>query len=78
MGNGFHGLALNCCPLLGSLNMTVQINVGGRDIPFRLNWEDRRWQSLEEQKESDFPLIAIVGDKRYELYSDETFAEVER
>ncbi len=58
--------------------MTVQINVGGRDIPFRLNWEDRRWQSLEEQKESDFPLIAIVGDKRYELYSDETFAEVER
>lgn len=58
--------------------MTTQIKVKGRNTPFTLDWEERRWQSLEEQKESDFPLIAVVDDKRYELYSDGTFAEVER
>jgi hypothetical protein len=58
--------------------MTVHIDVEGRKIPFRLDWEDRRWESLEEQKEGDFPLVAEVNGKRYELYSDETFAEVEK
>ena len=57
--------------------MTIEIEVEGRNIPFRLNWEDRQWASLEEQKEGNFPLIAEVSGKRYELYSDETFAEVE-
>ena len=57
--------------------MTTQIKVEDQNTPFRLNWEERRWQSLEKQKESDFPLIAVVDGKRYELYSDGTFAEVE-
>jgi len=57
--------------------MTIEIEVEGRNITFRLDWEDRRWASLEEQKEGNFPLIAEVSGKRYELYSDETFAEVE-
>ncbi|MGD0136778.1 MAG: hypothetical protein ABSE57_32440 [Bryobacteraceae bacterium] len=58
--------------------MTIEIEVEGRNIPFRLDWEDRRWESLEKQQESNFPLIAEVSGKRYELYSDETFAEVEK
>jgi len=58
--------------------MTIEIEVEGRNIPFRLDWEDRRWESLEDQNEGNFPLIAEVGGKRYELYSDETFAEVEK
>lgn len=58
--------------------MTVEIEVEGRNVPFRLDWEDRCWQSLEEHNESDFPLIAEVNGKRYELYSNETFAEVEK
>jgi hypothetical protein len=58
--------------------MTAQIEVEGRNTLFTLDWEGRRWQSSEEQKESDFPLIAVVDGKRYELYSDGTFAEVER
>jgi len=33
---------------------------------------------LEEHKESDFPLITVFEGKRYELYSDGTFAEVEK
>jgi len=58
--------------------MTVQIIVAGRNAPFTLNWKTWRWQSFTDQKESNFPLIAEVNGKRYELYSDETFAEVER
>jgi hypothetical protein len=56
----------------------IEIKVEGRNIPFALDWGRQRWRSLEEQKESDFPLITVVGGKRYELYSDETFAEVEK
>jgi hypothetical protein len=58
--------------------MIIQIDVEGRNTPFRLEWENWRWHSLEEQKEGDFPLIAFVDGKRYELYSDGMFAEVER
>jgi hypothetical protein len=58
--------------------MTIEIEVEGRNIPFRLDWEDRRWESLEDQNESNFPLIAEISGKRYELYSDETFAEVQK
>ncbi len=58
--------------------MTTQIEIEGRNALFTLDWAGRLWQSSEEQKESDFPLIAVVDGKRYELYSDGTFAEVEK
>jgi hypothetical protein len=58
--------------------MTVQIVVEGRNTPFMLNEQTWRWQSPTDQTEGNFPLIAFVDGKRYELYSDETFAEVER
>jgi hypothetical protein len=58
--------------------MTVEIEVEGRSVPFRLDWEESRWHSLEAQNEGDFPLVVEVNGKRYELYSDETFAEVEK
>ena len=45
---------------------------------FRLDWKNRRWHSLEEPEEADFPLITFVEGKRYELYSDGEFAEVEK
>jgi len=45
---------------------------------FRLDWKHRRWHSLEELEEADFPLVTDVEGKRYELYSDGTFAEVEK
>jgi hypothetical protein len=58
--------------------MTIQITVGNRNIMFRLDWNHRRWHSLEEPEEADFPLTTIVDGKRYELYSDGTFDEVEK
>jgi hypothetical protein len=33
---------------------------------------------LEPPEEAAFPLIQVVDGKRYELYSDGTFAEVEK
>jgi hypothetical protein len=58
--------------------MIVQIKVEGRAIQFRLDQAHWRWHSLEEPQEGDFPLITVVDGKRYELYSDGTFAEVEK
>jgi len=45
---------------------------------FRLVWKHRRWHSLDAPQEADFPLITVVDGKRYELYSDGTFDEVEK
>jgi hypothetical protein len=45
---------------------------------FRLDWKNRRWHSLEEPEEADFPLIIVVDGKRYEFYSDGTFDEKEK
>jgi hypothetical protein len=58
--------------------MIIQVQVGSQNVAFRLDWQHSRWHSLEELAESDFPLITVVDDKRYELYSDGTFAEVEK
>jgi hypothetical protein len=58
--------------------MVVQIDVEGRNIRFRLDYDHWRWHSLEELEEGDFPLITVVDGKRYELYSDGDFAEVEK
>ncbi len=56
----------------------IEVEVEGQKTPFTLDWEEWRWQSLKEQQESEFPVITVIDGKRYELYSDNTFAEVER
>jgi hypothetical protein len=33
---------------------------------------------MEALEEGDFPLDAVIDGKRFELYSDGTFAEVEK
>ena len=60
--------------------MTAETEAGveGRSIPFALDWTRWRRGPLEEQRESKFPLITVVDGKRYELYSDEMFGEVEK
>jgi hypothetical protein len=57
--------------------MDVEIRVASRMVRFRLDDKQRRWHCLEGPPEADFPLVTVVGGKRYELYSDGTFAEVE-
>jgi hypothetical protein len=58
--------------------MIVELQDGDLVIPFRLDEEHARWHSLVKKKESDFPLITEVDGKCLELYSDGTFAAVER
>ena len=58
--------------------MTIEVAVANRNITFRLDWKHWRWHSLDEPEEAAFPLITAIDAKRYELYSDGTFAEVEK
>ncbi len=58
--------------------MTNHIKVEGRNIMLSLYWKHWRWHSLDAPQEADFPLKTVVDGKRYELYSDGTFAEVEK
>ena len=58
--------------------MMVQIEIDGRMVQFRLDRKQSRWHCLEELQEGVFPLPTIVDGLRYELYSDGTFAEVEK
>jgi hypothetical protein len=58
--------------------MITAIAVDGRTIPFRLDPAHGRWHSLVQQPEGDFPLVTVINGKRYELYSDGTYAEVEK
>ena len=55
----------------------VQAESGGKVIRVSLNWETRRWTSEIEPDLADFPFIAEVRGKRYELYDDQTFDEEE-
>jgi hypothetical protein len=58
--------------------MTVRILVEGRNIAFTLNSQSWRWHAPTELKDGNFPLFTEMMGKRFELYADGTFAEVER
>jgi hypothetical protein len=42
---------------------------------FELDWNAKRWTSATKYAEGDFPFVAEVEGKRYELYSDGRFDE---
>ncbi|MGA8099780.1 MAG: hypothetical protein WB810_14085 [Candidatus Cybelea sp.] len=61
---------------------TVVIAIERRRFEFTLHHDTRKWTAAEPStyrllSEGEFPLIADAAGKRYELYSDKTFAEVE-
>ena len=58
--------------------MLVQIDVEGRAIQFRLDRKHSRWHAMQELEESVFPLVTVIDGLRFELYSDGTFAQVEK
>jgi hypothetical protein len=53
------------------------IDIDARPVPFHLDFATFRWSAERTLHESYFPLVAQIDDKRYELYSDGTFAEGE-
>ncbi len=61
---------------------TIAITFGSKNYEFDLDAETEQWtiddpDDLDVFDEGDFPLIGTLDGKRYELYSDGTFAEVE-
>ena len=56
----------------------AEIRVKDRIIPVRLDYENWQWHCSAEIAEADFPILAQVEGKRYLLYSDATFGEVEK
>ncbi|HTA39765.1 MAG TPA: hypothetical protein VK760_11840 [Candidatus Acidoferrales bacterium] len=59
------------------MQATAHIRIAGEPTPFDLDFDSKRWSSKQLPEECDFPLVAEIDGKRYELYSDKTFAEVE-
>jgi hypothetical protein len=55
----------------------VSIDISGAPVTFDLDLDEETWQSAADFAEADFPLVAEVNDKRYELYSDGMLDEVE-
>lgn len=56
---------------------SVTARSGGIEQAFELDWDTGRWHSASDPPEGDFPFVAEVRGKRYELYSDGTFNEQE-
>jgi hypothetical protein len=55
----------------------VTATSGDRSASFTLHWYEHHWTCTTEFDLADFPFIALVGGKRFELYSDGTFDEEE-
>jgi hypothetical protein len=55
----------------------VQAASGDVNGTFDMNFEANRWTSATAFEEGDFPFIAELRGRRYELYSDGTFNEQE-
>ena len=57
----------------------VDAESGGVTFKAELDFGAMRWSCVASPPpEGEFPFVAHVDGKRYELYSDETFNEVER
>jgi hypothetical protein len=60
--------------------MKVAITVADQNYEVDLDDKTKAWTSaaqVERLDKGEFPLVVMSGGKRYELYSDRTFAEVE-
>jgi hypothetical protein len=59
------------------MTQTVTATSGGDDFEIELDFETKHWHATSVAPEGEFPLIVHADDKRFEVYSDGTFAEVE-
>jgi hypothetical protein len=59
------------------MKTTVQVELDDGEFPVELDFDSGRWSAEEQFDEGDFPFVAETGGKRYELFSNGTFAEEE-
>ncbi len=62
--------------------LKIFVELQGQRLEFTLDSNTRKWTPAEPAtndllQESEFPLVALTGGKRYELYGDGSFGEVE-
>lgn len=57
--------------------MDLQIETSSGVETFAMDESYGLWRCARGLPEADFPLIGVVNGKRYMLYSDGTFAEVD-
>lgn len=55
----------------------VDVQSGGVHFRVQLDFESGHWSSTFQPPEGEFPFVVRANGKRYLLYSDETFGEVE-
>ena len=53
----------------------IELRIAGKSAHFTLHWDSAQWDSPDDVTQAEFPLIAHLAGKRYELYSDGTFTE---
>jgi len=56
----------------------IELRIADKPAHFILHWDIAQWDSPDDVTQAGFPLIAHLNGKRYELYSDGTFSEVEK
>ena len=54
---------------------TVQAETEGMTATFQLDFDQMTWTTATNVEEAEFPFVAEIGEKRFELYSDGTFDE---
>ena len=56
---------------------TVEATSEGGTESFELDWDTKSWPRKTPLEEGEFPYVALIRGKRYELYDDGTFDEEE-
>jgi hypothetical protein len=56
----------------------IEISIADKTAHFTLHWDSKQWDSSDDITEAEFPLVTHLAGRRYELYSDGTFSEVEK
>jgi len=55
----------------------VEIDDGGTEYPFELDFESMRWTTQQDIAAEDFPLRTRVDGAGYELHADRTFRRLD-
>jgi len=59
------------------MQVTAQVQLDGQEYPIVMDFETSTWKTERSFDEGDFPFIVATQGKRFEIYSDGTFAEEE-
>ena len=59
------------------MKQSVDVRSGEVEFEAELDFDTSTWSAEQAQPEAEFPVPIHLAGKRYELYSDGTFAEVE-